>query len=87
MRQFQLAASLNDRNATSNLGRALVEVLREIGKLNGELLNASPITNINNYAFFLNSPAFADLQAMLVQALADEPAASRMRHHNIIPAN
>jgi hypothetical protein len=75
MNQFQLAASLNDRNATATIGRALVEVLREIGKLTGEFLNASPITNINNYAFFLNSPAFADLQAMLVRALADEPAA------------
>ena len=75
MSQFQMAASLNDRHATATIGRALVEVLREIGKLTGELLNAAPITNINNYAFFLNSPAFADLQAMLVCALADEPAA------------
>jgi hypothetical protein len=39
------------------------------------LLNAAPITNINNYAFFLNSPVFTELQAMLVKALADEPAA------------
>jgi hypothetical protein len=75
MTQFQMAATLHDRNATATLGRALVEVLREIGKLTGELLNASQITNINNTAIFMNSPIVAELQAMLVHALADEPSA------------
>jgi hypothetical protein len=76
MTQFQLAASLNDRHATATISRALLECLREIGKLTGELLNSSPITSItNNYFAFINSPAFTELQGMLVQALADEPGA------------
>lgn len=76
MEQFQLAARMNDRHAMTTVCRALVEVLREIGKLTGELLNTASVTNVqNNYFAFANSPVFADLTAMLMQALADEPAA------------
>ena len=75
MNQFQFAASVGDRNAVNNTARALVEVLKEIGRLTGELLNASPITNINNTAIFLNSPVFSDLQAMLVRKLTPHPEA------------
>jgi hypothetical protein len=61
MRQFQLAASLNDRNATSNLGRAHRGPARnrQVDRRTSECRGA-PITNINNYAFFLNSPGVAD---------------------------
>jgi hypothetical protein len=76
MQQFQLAASLNDRNATATIGRALVEVLREIGKLTGELLSVSGSVNItNNNIAFVQSPAFARIQASLLQALAPFPDA------------
>ena len=76
MGQFQLAASLNDRNATATIGRVLVEVLREIGRLTGELINVSGSVNItNNNIAILNSPAFASLQATMLKALAPFPEA------------
>lgn len=75
LQQFQLAASLNDRNATANLGRTLTEVNREIGKLTGELLRSSPVTNINQTVTFINSPLFTDLQGMLVRKLGGHPEA------------
>src|ERR1700731_911215 len=37
MTQFQLAASLNDRNATGALAGRLTEVLRAIGSISGEM--------------------------------------------------
>ena len=76
-RQFQTVAAHNDVQAVNNTSRALLEVLREIGKLTGEMLNAAPVTNIttNNYNLFTQSPAFTELQAMLVQRLAPHPEA------------
>jgi hypothetical protein len=75
MTQFQLAASVNDRNATATLAGRLTEVLREIGRITGELgsMAANNIT-INNTTV-LNSPVFATLQANLLTALAPYPEA------------
>jgi hypothetical protein len=75
-RNFQIAAEHGDIQATNNTARALTEVLREIGRLTGELLTASQVTNIqtNNYNFAA-SAEFAALQAMLVQRLAPFPEA------------
>jgi hypothetical protein len=75
-RNFQTAAEHGDINATNTTGRALLEVLRDIARLTGELLTASQITNIQNNNFnFAASPQFAELQAMLVQRLAPHPEA------------
>jgi hypothetical protein len=75
MQQFQLAASVNDKNATAILAGRLTEVLREIGRITGELgsMAANNIT-INNVSI-LNSPVFANLQANLLHALAPYPEA------------
>jgi hypothetical protein len=75
MQQFQLAASVNDKNATAILAGRLTEVLREIGRITGELgsMAANNIT-INNTTI-MNSPVFATLQANLLQALAPFPEA------------
>jgi hypothetical protein len=75
MTQFQLAASVNDKNATAILAGRLTEVLREIGRITGEMgaLAANSIT-INNTTV-LNSPVFATLQANLLTALAPFPEA------------
>jgi hypothetical protein len=74
-KQFQLAASVNDRRAVASLAGRLNETLDLIGKLTGEMLRLSPGTTINNTAVFLNGPIFADLQSMLVRKLAGFPEA------------
>jgi hypothetical protein len=77
MQQFQLAVSCNDKNGTAILAGRLTEVLNAMGRLTGEVLNASSITNIttNNVAFLQSHPAFARVQAVLLQALAKHPQA------------
>jgi hypothetical protein len=75
MQQFQLAAAVNDRHATASLAGRLNETLGLIGKLTGELLKLAPGTVTNNTAIFVNSPAFADLQSMLIRRLAIHPEA------------
>jgi hypothetical protein len=76
MQQFQLAASLNDRNATSTLAGRLTEVLRAIGSISGEMggMAVNHLT-INNTTNILNSPIFATLQANMLHALAPFPDA------------
>jgi hypothetical protein len=76
MSQFQLAASLNDRNGVAILAGRLTETLRAIGSISGEL-NSLAVNNltINNTTTILNSPVFANLQANLLTALAPYPEA------------
>jgi len=75
LRQMLLAASVNDGHRVASLATRATEVLREIGRLTGELLRLSPITNVNNTAIFINSPVFAELQEMLIAKLRDHPPA------------
>jgi hypothetical protein len=76
MSQFQLAASVNDRNATATLAGRLTEVLRAIGSISGEMggMAVNHLT-INNTTNILNSPIFATLQANMLHALAPFPDA------------
>lgn len=75
MTQFQLAASVNDKNATAILAGRLTEVLREIGRITGELGNMAVNNLTINNVSILNSPVFATLQANLLTALAPFPDA------------
>jgi hypothetical protein len=75
MKQFQLAASVNDRRAVASLAGRLNETLDLIGKLTGEMLRLSPGMTVNNTAVFMNGPIFTDLQSMLVSKLAGHPEA------------
>jgi len=75
LQQFQLAASVNDKNGTAVLAGRLTEVLREIGRITGEILSTPGIMNVSNTVNFVNSPVFTDLQAMLIKRLAGHPAA------------
>lgn len=75
MRQFQLAASINDKHAVASLAGRLNETLALIGKLTGELLKLAPGAITNNTAIFINSPAFSDLESMLMSKLASHPDA------------
>jgi hypothetical protein len=75
MSQFQLAASVNDRNATATLAGRLTEVLRAIGSISGEMGNMAVNNLTINNVSIMNSPVFATLQANLLQALAPFPDA------------
>jgi hypothetical protein len=76
MSQFQLAASLNDRNGVAILAGRLTETLRAIGSISGEM-GSMAVNNltINNTTTVMNSPIFANLQANLLTALAPFPEA------------
>ncbi|MDQ0395188.1 hypothetical protein [Labrys monachus] len=81
--QMLAAAACNDRNATANLAGRATEVLREIGKLTGELMeSARSITTINNNVTqnavtLMASPLFGQLETMLMRELAPYPEAMR----------
>jgi hypothetical protein len=73
MQQTQLASTMNDRHGLSAVSGRLLECLKQIGTLTGELRALAPGTTINNTAVFVNSPVFADLQGMLVRVLSKHP--------------
>jgi hypothetical protein len=75
MQQFQLASSVNDRNAVSTLAGRLTEVLRAIGSISGEMGNMAVNNLTINNVSIMNSPVFASLQANLLHALAPFPEA------------
>jgi hypothetical protein len=75
MTQFQLCASVNDRNGVAILGGRLTEILRAIGSTTGEIMKSPMVQNVNNTVNFINSPVFVDLQQMLIRRLAGHPDA------------
>jgi hypothetical protein len=77
MNEFQLAANVHDRHATSALAGRLNEVLRSIGTISGELGDMARSITVNNNSTvnFVNSPVFIDLQQMLIRRLAGHPDA------------
>ncbi len=76
MSQLLAAAAVNDRHATAVLAGRSVEVLRELGRFTGEILKSAPVGNItNNTMIFMASPAFANLERMLIERLTPHPEA------------
>ena len=76
MTQFQLAASVNDKNGTAIFAGRLNETLRTIGQLSGELGDmAMRSVTINGNINILNNPVLANLQANILKALAPFPDA------------
>lgn len=73
--QFQAAAEAGDRFATAALSGRLLEVLREIGRLTGELGKVAGVSIHNHNTLVLNSPIFADVQVTLIRALQPYPEA------------
>jgi hypothetical protein len=73
--EFQLASQVHDRHATSALAGRLTEVLREIGRITGEIMRSPGVQNVTNTVNFVNSPVFVDLQTMLIRRLAGHPDA------------
>jgi hypothetical protein len=75
--QLLLASSVNDGNRVAVLAGRATEVLREIGRVTGELsaIGSLTVNNINNSIAFVNSPQFARLESMLIDRLRDYPQA------------
>ena len=70
-------AAEGDYCAVSMLSAWAMEVLREIGKLTGQISNFanSTVINVQNNLTILNSAPFADLQSGLLQVCAAHPEA------------
>lgn len=76
MARFLAASEVNDRNGTALLAARLLECLRLIAQLSGELSRAGA-TVTNNNLLILNSPLMSDLQSMLIERLTPWPEASK----------
>lgn len=75
MKQLFLAADSGDRVGTAALSGRVLEYLKEIGKITGEISNLASMTQVNNTAIFVGSPEFAALQTMLIERLRGWPDA------------
>lgn len=75
MARFLAASEADDRQGTALLSGRLLECLRTIAKLTGELQSTG--ATVTNNTLILGSPLMADLQQMLVTRLRPYPEASR----------
>jgi len=71
--QFLAATDASDRQGAALLSGRLLECLRIIGTLQGDLRQSTAM--ITNNIAILNSPLMADLQAMLIRTLQPFPEA------------
>lgn len=73
---FDAACDVGDRSGQSMIAGRLLETLREMGKLTGEIrqISGGGVT-INNNVAVMNSPAVAEMQAVIIRALAPFPEA------------
>jgi hypothetical protein len=74
MKQLLLAADDRDRTGTAALAGRILDYLKEIGKITGEISNLASLTQVNNTAIFVG-PQFADIQTMLIERLRAYPEA------------
>ena len=72
--QMLLAAQTNDGHRVAVLAGRAIECLTTIGKFSGELSELRTL-NVSNNVAFVSSPAFAKLEAMLLDRLKRHPAA------------
>jgi hypothetical protein len=73
--QFLAAAEAGDRPGVANVAGRLLESLRELGRLTGELREVSGITVNNNTLNLIASPKFLQLQEGLLQIARSHPGA------------
>ncbi len=89
---FDAACDAGDRSGQSMIAGRLMEVLREVGKLTGEIRQLAPGgVTINNNLAIMNSPAIAEMQAAIIRALAPYPEAraavvAALRRHEGVTA-
>lgn len=75
--QMLLAAQTNDGHRVAVLAGRAIECLTTIGKFSGELSELRSLTLNQNSVTLINAPAFARLEAMLVERLMPHPDALR----------
>ena len=73
--QFLAAAEAGDRPGVANVAGRLLESLRELGRLTGELRQISGISITNNTLNLIASPAFLALQEGLLLIARTHPTA------------
>ena len=73
--QFLNAAEVGDRPGVANVAGRLLESLRELGKLTGELRELSGVTINNNTLNLFASPQFTALQEGLLRIARTHPDA------------
>jgi hypothetical protein len=73
---FLACADAADAWGMSSLGARLLETLREIGKLTGEIQRISGVTiNCDNRTLILQSPVVCEIEAALIATLRPYPEA------------
>lgn len=79
MTKYLALVSMDVRSASSasTLAGRLRDVLKDMGELTGEMLRTPSSTVTNNIAVFVNSPAFVQLQEMMIRKLSPHPEALR----------
>ena len=76
MSQLAAMTEAGDARGAAMVSGPLVNVLEKIGKVTGEIATIAQGTiNVTNNVAIVNSPAFARVQAALLKALANHPAA------------
>jgi hypothetical protein len=71
--QFLAAAEAGDRNGVANIASKLLDSLKEVGKLTGELRALSGITVNNTQVNFIGSPEFGALSEGLLSLARRHP--------------
>lgn len=73
---FLACADASDVHGMGVIAGRVLETLREIGKLTGEIQRISGVTiNNDNRSIILQSPVVAEIEAALITTLAPYPAA------------
>ncbi len=75
--QIDRVARENDHAAVAALSQRALNVLREVGRISGEItsLASSTVVNITNNSVIMNSAPLIDLQSGLMRVCAKHPAA------------
>jgi hypothetical protein len=73
--QFLACAEAGDAAGVANVGSRLIDSLKELGKLTGELRQLSGITINQNTLNVIADPAYPDLEAGLLEIVRKFPAA------------
>jgi hypothetical protein len=73
--QFLAAAEASDRNGVAAIAPRLLDSLRELGRLTGELRSMAGLTITNNILSISSDPSYPELEAGLLRLIERHPAA------------
>lgn len=75
MQLFLAAVAAGDLNGSPRVAGRLLESLRDIAELTGELMRGAPVTNITTNNVVYNSTVLFTLQSILIEELSGDTAA------------